>query len=131
MADNTISEEELLGSLSGTFPDSIVDISVLAEDPDEDTRMDEGYIPEMNVFEKYSALGGVNEVLEIGAKSIQDWKKPERRKNFDHYMSELKTFVHLPNFFSLFVKNQESVTFLFEVASGMPDDPNSTRNWEQ
>lgn len=46
-------------------------------------------------------------------------------------MSELKSFVHLPNFFNLFIKNQESVTFLFEVASGMPDDPNSTRNWEQ
>ena len=46
-------------------------------------------------------------------------------------MEELKRFVHLPNFFNLFIKNHQSVTFLFEVASGMPDDPNSSRNWEQ
>ena len=46
-------------------------------------------------------------------------------------MEELKRFVDLPNFFNLFIKNHQSVTFLFEVASGMPDDPNSTRNWEQ
>ncbi len=46
-------------------------------------------------------------------------------------MDELKSFIHLPNFFSLFIKNHTYVTFLFEVASGMPDDPASTRNWEE
>jgi ubiquitin-activating enzyme E1 len=46
-------------------------------------------------------------------------------------MDELKSFIDLPNFFSLFIKNHTYVTFLFEVASGMPDDPASTRNWEE
>ncbi len=49
-------------------------------------------------------------------------------------MDELKSFIHLPNFFSLFIKNHKYVSFLFEVASGMPDDPNTqntTRNWEE
>jgi hypothetical protein len=85
----------------------------------------------MNIFDHYSKLGGVNEVLSIGSKSIKDWKSAEQKKNFEHYMSELKQFVNLPNFFNLFIKNQQSVTFLFEVASGLPDDPNNTRNWSQ
>lgn len=46
-------------------------------------------------------------------------------------MDELRSFISLPSFFNLFIKNQQYVTLLFEVASGMPDDENSTRNWEE
>lgn len=60
----------------------------------------------MKIFDKFSDLGGVNKVLDIGSKSIKDWRKPERRKCFEHYMSELKNFVHLPNFFNHYIKNQ-------------------------
>jgi len=84
----------------------------------------------MNIFDSFSKLGGINEVLRLGSESIKDWKNAQRKKNFEHYMDELKSFIHLPNFFSLFIKNHTYVTFLFEVASGMPDDSNSTRNWE-
>jgi hypothetical protein len=45
-------------------------------------------------------------------------------------MEELKSFICLPNFFNLFIKNQQYVNLIFEVASGMPDDDNSTKNWE-
>ena len=40
----------------------------------------------MNIFDKYSGFGGVNKVLEVGSKSIKDWKKADRKKNFEHYM---------------------------------------------
>ena len=46
-------------------------------------------------------------------------------------MDELRSFINLPNFFNLFIKNQQYVTLLFEVASGLPDDEGSTRNWEE
>jgi len=46
-------------------------------------------------------------------------------------MDELRSFISLPSFFNLFIKNQQYVTLLFEVASGMPDDESSTRNWEE
>lgn len=35
-------------------------MNILAEEPDENIRQEEGYIPEMSIFEKYSTLGGVN-----------------------------------------------------------------------
>lgn len=44
-------------------------------------------------------------------------------------MSELRNFVHLPSFFNHYIKHQESITFLFEIASGMPDDAKSEKNW--
>ena len=85
----------------------------------------------MNIFNHFSDLNGVIEVLRLGSESIKDWKKPDRKKNFGHYMDELRSFINLPSFFNLFIKNQQYVTLLFEVASGMPDDENSTRNWEE
>ena len=45
-----------------------------------------GYIPIMNIFNHFSSLKGVNEVLRLGSDSIKDWKKPDRKKNFEHYM---------------------------------------------
>lgn len=52
----------------------------------EENGKDDGYFPIMRVFEQFSLLGGVNKVLEIGSQSIKDWRKPERRKCFEHYM---------------------------------------------
>lgn len=46
-------------------------------------------------------------------------------------MDELRSFINLPSFFNLFIKNQQYVTLLFEVASGLPDDETNTRNWEE
>jgi hypothetical protein len=46
-------------------------------------------------------------------------------------MDELRSFINLPNFFNLFIKNHQYVTLLFEVAAGLPDDEGSTRNWEE
>lgn len=30
----------------------------------------------MKIFDKFSELGGVTKVLEIGSQSIKDWRKP-------------------------------------------------------
>ena len=46
-------------------------------------------------------------------------------------MDELQSFISLPNFFNLFIKDQQYVTLLFEVASGMPDDEGSSKNWQE
>ena len=85
----------------------------------------------MTIFNHFSALQGVNEVLRLGTESLKDWRKADRKKNFEHYMDELRSFINLPNFFNLFIKNQQYVTLLFEVAAGLPDDENSNRNWEE
>lgn len=69
-------------------------------------KSEEWYFPIMRIFDKYSELGGVNKVLEIGSRSIKDWQKADRRKSFEHYMSELRNFMHLPNFFNHYIKNQ-------------------------
>lgn len=90
-----------------------------------------GYIPVMQIFNHFSALNGVGEVLRLGSESLKDWKKADRKKNFEHYMDQLRSFISLPSFFNLFIKNQQYVTLLFEVASGLPDDETTTRNWEQ
>lgn len=85
----------------------------------------------MTIFNYFSSLQGVNEVLRLGTESLKDWKKADRKKNFQHYMDELRSFINLPNFFNLFIKNHQYVTLLFEVAAGLPDDEGSTRNWEE
>lgn len=40
-------------------------------------------------------------------------------------------FIRIPNFFGLFIKNLECFSLLFEVVTGLPDDPATTKNWEQ
>ncbi len=86
----------------------------------------------MKVFDSFSSdYKGIQKVIEIGCQSIKYWHNEKIKKCFELYMQELKSFIHLPNFLTLFVKNHSYVTFLFEVASGMPDDQKTTRNWEE
>ena len=101
--------------------DFVVDLEIQSQE-DESKNGEMGYIPVMHIFNHFSSLNGVVEVLRLGSESIKDWKKPDRKKNFELYMDELRSFISLPSFFSLFIKNQQYVTLLFEVASGMPDD---------
>lgn len=66
----------------------------------------------MKIFKKFSEARGIEEVLEVGLKSVKDWNKDDKKKNFEHYFEELKNFGNIPHFFELYIKNHSSVTFL-------------------
>lgn len=36
----------------------------------------------MRIFNHFSSLNGVGEVLRLGSESIKEWKKADRKKNF-------------------------------------------------
>ncbi len=61
--------------------DFIIDLTIDNLD-DYEGEEDYGYIPKMNIFESFSNLGGINEVLRLGSDSIKDWKNASRKKNF-------------------------------------------------
>lgn len=109
----------------------MIDLDIQTECEISDKEINEiGYIPVMKIFNHFSSMNGVVEVLRLGSESIKDWRNADRKKNFEHYMDELRSFINLPSFFNLFIKNQQYVTLLFEVASGLPDDEGNSRNWE-
>ena len=115
----------MLAELEQLSNDFVVDLNIQSQEEPEDDKeeLNEiGYIPVMRIFNHFSAMDGVGQVLRLGSESIKDWKKADRKKNFEHYMEELKSFINLPSFYNLLIKNQQYVTLLFEVASGMPDD---------
>lgn len=77
--------DHILSELQKKSGDFIIDLEIQTQEENKnkgDEISEIGYIPVMTIFNHFSALQGVNEVLRLGTESLKDWRKADRKKNF-------------------------------------------------
>lgn len=92
------------------------------------------YKPAMRIFEAFDKNKGIERLIAVAIKSLQQWLDKEKREKWTSWLRELETFSVLPNFFGLFMKSKECMDLFIKVLTGAPDedrDSDSKKKWEE
>ncbi|CAD8078852.1 unnamed protein product [Paramecium sonneborni] len=89
------------------------------------------YPQQLTIFPMFEELNGVNAMLSVIREGIGQWKNQQRANAWLQFLNELQSFCQLPNFFNLFMKNQQCVNLLFDLIAGPPDSNNNKKLEEE
>ncbi|CAK77506.1 unnamed protein product (macronuclear) [Paramecium tetraurelia] len=89
------------------------------------------YPQQLTIFPLFEELNGVNAMLSVIREGIGQWKNQQRANSWLQFLNELQSFCQLPNFFNLFMKNQQCVNLLFDLIAGPPDSSNNKKLEEE
>jgi hypothetical protein len=79
------------------------------------------FFAKTGVFKSFEEAKGVEKLIEVVSKLISGWKNEARSKKWLQYIQELQSFSCFPYFFSLYMKEKETVDLLFNLLAGLPD----------
>ena len=79
------------------------------------------YKPALTFFESFEKNEGVKKIIEVGLRSLDNWKDKSEGKKWKVWLQELSSFGALPNFFGLFLKNKDCIDLLFKILTGKLD----------
>lgn len=73
------------------------------------------YTPELRIYEQFAALNGVEKMIALVSRNIED-------ASWQQYIEEVYSFSCIPQFFSFYIKNKQSMQLLFSLLSGKGDN---------
>lgn len=81
----------------------------------------------LNSFEKEKGFEKLIYVVESG---ISSWKNVEIAKKWKQYVQELKNFSNFPRFFSVYMKEKDTIDLLLNILIGLPDKEDA-KKWQE
>lgn len=79
------------------------------------------FLPKKGLFKAFEAVQGVEKLIEVVSTRIAGWKNQDRAKKWMQYIQELKSFSSFPYFFSMYMKEKQTVDMLLNLLVGLPD----------
>ena len=69
-------------------------------------------------------------MISVISNGIKAWKKEDMAKRWQQYIEELKSFSNFPQFFSVYMKEKETLQLLLDILVGLPDKE-EPKKWQE